>query len=451
MAMSDGLTVSWLDVKLGLRMLRKRPVMTGAALFALAVGIPASMVPGRVADAVTAPIPEDADHRIRSLRYWDQARSAPAAPTYFEVARWREGLTTFATVGAFRAGDYNLPSDGGRAAPVSGAEMTASAFETLGVVPLLGRALDRGDERPGGPDAVVVGHDLWQGRLGGDPGVIGTTLRVGGVPHTVVGVMPEGFLFPARQQLWLPLREELLVGPALGRELQVFGRLAAGVSAEEAHAEVTAFGSRLAAEFPATNARLAAEVVRFGTSELSLPRGGWAAMSDAILLRALALVLFTVACANVAMLLFAGTATRFRELAIRTSLGASRRRIIAQLFVEALVLALSAAGVGLLSISAVLARLRSDRRDGRGDPRRGRAQRVGRRGAASAEGDRLGRAGKHPQGRGRTFRHPFRWGHRRPDRRRRGDRGRGRGTGRGHRGPGEGHAARRRAGGHSRG
>jgi putative ABC transport system permease protein len=232
--------VSWLDVKLGLRMVRKHPVMTLASIFALSVGIPASMLPGHVAGVLEAPLPEDPRDRVRSIRYWNEATQQPASPTYFELTLWREELATFAALGAFRKADYNVSAEGGAGAPAPGAEVTASTFEILGAVPLHGRTLNPEDERPGSPDVVVVGHDLWRARLGGDPDVIGTTLRVAGVPRTVVGVMPEGFLFPARQQVWLPLSEELLTEPARGRALEVFGRLADRASHEEAASEAAA-------------------------------------------------------------------------------------------------------------------------------------------------------------------------------------------------------------------
>ncbi len=166
-------------------------MMTLAAVFALAAGIPLGLAPLHLADAFEAPIPEDSGDRIRGLQYSDLASSQRVAPTYFEYARWSDELTTFEAIGAARTGNHNLPSQGGGGAPVLGAEVTASTFQILRAVPLLGRPLNRGDEIEGAPDVVVVGYDLWRARLGGDPEVIGTTLRVGRVPRTIVGVMPE--------------------------------------------------------------------------------------------------------------------------------------------------------------------------------------------------------------------------------------------------------------------
>ncbi|MCB1036805.1 MAG: ABC transporter permease, partial [Acidobacteria bacterium] len=138
----------------------------------------------------------------------------------------------------------------------------------------MGRPLVAADEVVGAPEVVVLGHDLWLSRLGGDPEVLGRSLEIAGVPHTVVGVMPEGFLFPIRQQLWLPLREARPAEPGRGRGLHIFGRLAAGVSAEAAHWELTAVGSRLAEEHPETNAQLEPQAVPFSLSYLNLARGG---------------------------------------------------------------------------------------------------------------------------------------------------------------------------------
>lgn len=352
-----GSGVSWLDLKLGLRMVRKHPVMTLASVFALSVGIPASMLPGHMARVTETPLPEDPEHRIHSLRYWNEATQQPASPTYFELERWREELSSFEALGAFRVADFNVAIGAGGAAPAMAAEVTGSAFDILGAVPLHGRTLGAQDEVPGSPDVVVVGHDLWQARLGGDPDAVGTTLRVAGVPRTIVGVMPDDFLFPSRQQLWVPLTEELWVEPGEGRPLEVFGRLAGGLSAAEASQEVAASGRRIAEAFPGSNERLSVQVVPFGFSQLRLPEGGWRTMNDHRLLTTLAIILLAVACTNVAMLIFARTATRFRELAIRTSLGASRRRIVTQMFVESLVLALGAAGLGLLALQWLLLRI----------------------------------------------------------------------------------------------
>lgn len=356
----DELRFSWLDVKLGLRMLAKHPGLTVAAVFALAVGIPVGMAPMHLSNALTSPLPEDADNRIRAIRYWRADTATAAEPTYYDFDYWRQELATFDALGATRTGSYNAtPEGGGPGAPVLGAEVTASTFVLLGTPPLMGRWLVASDEAVGAPQVAVVGYDFWQSRLAGDPAVVGRTIEIARTPHTVVGVMPEGFRFPVLQQLWIPLREEIAAEPGRGLGLRVFGRLAQGASEEEAQAEVGAVGLRLAAEFPDARGRLRAEVVPFGLSAVGLPRGGLESLPGFYFFQLLALALLLVASANVALLVFARTATRFRELALRAALGASRTRLVSQLFVETLVLAVLAAAVGLAACDWILGHLRS--------------------------------------------------------------------------------------------
>jgi hypothetical protein len=118
---------------------------------------------------------------------------------------WKDELTTFEAIGAARSDPYNVISEDERAAPIRGSEITASGFEVLRVPPIMGRTLVPSDEVPGAPDVVVISHEVWQSRLAGDPDVVGSTIRIGAVPHEVVGVMPEGFMFPVRELMWLGL------------------------------------------------------------------------------------------------------------------------------------------------------------------------------------------------------------------------------------------------------
>ncbi len=343
--------MSWLDFKLGFRMLVKHPGLTCVSVFALAIGIPAGLAPTHVVNAVIeAPLPVDEGDRIRVLRYWNVATVRVAGTTSYDFMRWGEALTTFEVLGAWRSSAYNINSEDGFAAPVLGAEVTASTFDILRVRPLLGRTLVSADEVIGAPTVVIIGYDLWQSRLGSDPDVVGRTIQIGRVSHTVVGVMPEEFLFPTRHQLWLPLRERLADDPRRGLALTIFGRLSDGISPEEAQTELSTLGRRLAIEFPNTHERLHPEVVPFAYMFFGLPKGGFKAMPAFYLVRIFALLLLVVACSNVGMLIFARAATRSAEFAVRTALGGSRTRIISQVFTESLVLAVSAAGVGLLLI-----------------------------------------------------------------------------------------------------
>ena len=348
--MLDQIRFSWLDVKLALRMLVKHPLLSFAAVFALAIGIPVGIAPTHLAKAVEAPLPGDTQNRVRAIRLWNPATSAMDVTGYQAFAFWEPTLQSFTTMAAFRTSSYNVASEDGRAAAVPGAELSPAAFSILRAAPLLGRALNATDAEPAAPAVVVLGHDLWTSRFGSDPGIVGRNIRIGREMRTVVGVMPAGFRFPAHEQIWLPLPSESPGVIGALSPVRIIGRLADGISAEQAQAELSARGLPRFVNEPESRARLRPEVVPFGLLYLGLPRGGLDAQLEYRFVQLLSLVLLLVACGNVAMLVFARTATRFREMAIRTALGASRARIVSQIFVETLVLAVVAAGVGVLSI-----------------------------------------------------------------------------------------------------
>jgi predicted permease len=345
----DSIRFSWLDVTLALRLLVKHPLLSLAAVFALAVGIPVGIAPSHLAKAIEAPLPGDRENRVRAIRLWNPATSAVDVTGYQAFAFWKTNLQSFSTMAAFRTSSYNVASEDGRAASVAGAELSPAAFSILRAQPPLGRALAETDAERGAHPVVVLGHDLWKSRFGSDPLILGRSVRIGRETRSVVGVMPAGFRFPANEQLWLPLLSPSDGGLAAS-PVRIIGRLADGVSAEQAQAELAARGLPLFANEPESRTRLRPEVVPFGLLYLGLQRGGFDAQLEYRFVQLLSFVLLLVACGNVAMLVFARTATRFREMAIRTALGASRARIVSQIFVETLVLAVVAAGVGVAFI-----------------------------------------------------------------------------------------------------
>jgi putative ABC transport system permease protein len=229
-----------------------------------------------------------------------------------------------------------------RPEPVQVAEITASAFRVARVPPLFGRPLIDSDEQPGAPAVVVLGYTMWQSRFGGRQDVIGQTLQLGRAPMTIVGVMPEGFAFPLNHNCWIPLPlRPSGYAPLEGPAIRVFGRLAPAAQVPQALAEVTAATSSVAATSPATHQHLRPRVFAYGAEDLG---SSWI---DFAITHGPVLLILIVACANVGTLVYARTATREAEIATRHALGASRARIIGQLFVEALVLAAVAAVVGL--------------------------------------------------------------------------------------------------------
>lgn len=350
------LRFSWVDVKIGARMLRKHPMLNLAAIFALAVGIPVGLAPSHVARSLKAPLPGDAQDQVRAIRYWDPLASSVAPTWEAEFEFWGHNLRSFSELGAFRTSSYNVASADGRAAPVEGAQITPSVLGIVAARPLFGRAFDAKDFEAGAPDVVVLGHGLWASRFGSDPGILGHTIRVGSKPHLVIGVMPDGFAFPTKQALWLPLRVTSVNGVREKVQVQVLGKLANGVTAQGAQAELSSQRPPLLATAESTfeereRARLQPEVVPFGLLYLGLPAGGLASVPEYRFVQLLMFAILLVACGNVAMLVFAGTATRLQELSIRTALGASRVRLISQIFVETLLLAVIGAGIGLLVVS----------------------------------------------------------------------------------------------------
>jgi predicted permease len=356
----DARWLGWLngvpvDARLGIRMLLKYPGLTVVGGVGMAVAIAIGAVFDASLGAASSPIPLDGGDRIVALEVWDTRADNQEGRILHDYATWREGLRSVESLGAYVATSRNLIVPGGSPEPVRLAEMTASGFGIAGVPPLLGRPLVPGDEAAGAPPVVVLGHDVWRSRFGGDPGVVGRELRLGTTVHTVVGVMPEGFGFPLNQRLWVPLRlEPSDYAPREGPVIQAFGRLAPGVSIEEAQAELTAAGNRLAAVFPATHRHLRPRVVQYGPHLLDGMQG-W----QIALLRGVVTLLLVVIAVNVAVLVFARTATRAGEIAVRSALGASRKRIVTQFFAEALVLAAASAAIGLAVAAVSLRRLES--------------------------------------------------------------------------------------------
>jgi predicted permease len=294
----------------------------------------------------TLPLP-DGD-RVVGIRLFDRTTREVQPQATFDFTRWREQrLESIEDLGAFRITVRNFITSGRAGDPVAIAEITASAFRLARVAPLLGRPLVDADERPGAPAVVVIGHDVWQNRFGGSPNVVGRSVHLGEAAYTIVGVMPERFAFPVADGIWVPLQLGADLAPLQGPRIIMFGRLAAGVSQAEAQREMSALGLRAAADHPATHEHLLPQVVSYPRMLLPFDEL-FLAMTSA---QVFALLLVLLICGNVALLMFARTATRESEFALRNALGAGRGRIIIQLFAEALVLGLAAAAVGLVALS----------------------------------------------------------------------------------------------------
>ena len=354
----DALRVSSLDIKLGARMLARYPGLTlvGSVAMGVAIAIGAAVF-GVVALLKDPRIPLDEGHRIVGIQVWSSRWNNPERRILHDFAVWRRELGTVQDLGAFRTVIRNLVDRDGRAESVRAAAMSPAGFRVARVSPLLGRYLLDDDERAGAAPVAVLGHDLWRGRFGADSGIVGQQVLLGGVRHTVVGVMPERFAFPVNHQLWVPLRlDPLAFKPRQGPAMFVFGRLASNASLAEARAELLAVGARTSLQLPETHQYLQPRLLPFAQSwfELDSPetqlmfRAGQASVT----------LLLVIICVNIAILVYARTATRQGEIAVRSALGASRFRIVAQLFGEALVFASIGALIGLAIISIVASRVR---------------------------------------------------------------------------------------------
>jgi predicted permease len=224
------------------------------------------------------------------------------------------------------------------------------------VPPLLGRYFNDDDEREGAPPMVVIGYSVWQSRFAGQPDIIGRTLQLGATPHTVIGVMPEGFAFPINNRIWTPLRlnpSDYARGDA--PDIDVFGRLAATATLADAQTQLTTIGQRLAATFPESHQYVQPRILPYARAFIDSPELVWVFHLIQLMVSMLLVVIGT----NVAILVYARTATRMGEIAVRSALGASRARIVSQLFAEALVLSTAAALLGLAGARFALDQVQS--------------------------------------------------------------------------------------------
>ncbi len=338
-----GLAASWLDVKLGVRMLVKSPVLSLVGGLGMAVAIAFATGVFTFMTFYYSDVPVEDGDRIVALDY---LALSDDRSTLFDFQLWKEELELLEDLAAYRTVSRDLESPIMGSGPAKVAEMTASGFGTLRVPPLLGRPLLNSDEAEGAQPVVVLGHREWQTRFFADPDVIGREVRLDGITHIVVGVMPEGFRLPVNHGFWTALTTApRLVEPVRGPQVHVFGRLAFGVEAEAAEAEAASIGEWILSEYPHLYERRQVAVRPYIHTALGLEQvPAWVIWLSQLFA---GLILVAVA-VNVAVLFFARTALRRAEIAVRTALGASRRRIVTQLFVEALALSAAAAAFGLL-------------------------------------------------------------------------------------------------------
>ena len=326
------------DTLFAARALKCEPVSSAATILVLALALGLNLTTFRVMDTMLFdgfPLVRDNER----LLYVDERYPTPACcVSYADYEVWRAEARSFQDM-AFGVLELATVSENAVAArDLYVTATTANTLSLLGVAPALGRDFVAADEAPGAPPVLMVSHRYWTSRLGGRTDVIGRTVRVDGAPATIVGVLPQGFDFPQRTDVWKPLAQTAELRQVVGNGSYAFGRLADGASEATARAEVEAINARLAVERPATNRDVRPVVRSFLDSvagyngELiygSLWAGAWFVLA--------------IACANLANLSLARARGRAREISTRMALGAGRARVARQWLIESLLLAVAAA------------------------------------------------------------------------------------------------------------
>jgi predicted permease len=343
-----GLEAFMFDLKLGGRLLVKYPGLTIVGGLAMAFAIWVGLVIFQVVGQFTNPtLPLSQGARLMEIRVLDVSANDDEPQILHDFLEWRQSLQSLTDIGAWRNASRNLiVDDGDMAPPVAVAEMSASGFRVSDGEPLMGRVLVEADEQPAAPAVAVVGYEVWRTRFGSDPNVLGRSVQLGNEHVTVVGVMREGFEFPVSHDVWVPLETSALdQAPRSGPAITAFALLAPGETITSAQAELTTAGRRAAAASPETHQHLEPRVRPY-----AMLIGPDDELDDMMILYSVyffMVLLVILICSNVGLLLFARAASREADLLVRSALGASRGRIVTQMFAEALVLGGVAAVAGV--------------------------------------------------------------------------------------------------------
>ena len=333
------------DLRFGARALGKRPGSSALSIVAFALGIGLttttfSLVYGVFLRGLGVP---EAGRLLLVFENNPSENRNRMSVSQHDFFDWRETQESFEGLAYFSAGTVNLSGTEGPER-YDGAFVSANVFDLLRVRPIVGGTFRDGDDLTGVPMTVVLGHEVWETRYDSDPGVVGQVVKVNGEQATILGVMPKGFQFPEDQELWVVRRDQRAQNPTRGTgpSMRVFGRLKDGVTVEQAQLEFAMIAQRLAQEYPESNEGVGTVFVTFVENdtgpELKAVFGAMQVATIFVLL---------IACANVANLLLARAATRTKEAALRSALGASRLRVMMPVFSEAVMLSLAGAVLGI--------------------------------------------------------------------------------------------------------
>jgi len=339
------------DLRIGLRVLVKEKSFCALAIIVLALGIGGvttmfSVVNGIMLRGFSFP---NAD-RLMSINFID-----PSSTTFFgangqvssmDFEEFRPAQQSFELVAAYLNGStVNVTVDGTPRRYI-GAYITEDFLRALGVGPAMGRDFTAADNQPGAEKVAIIGHGIWQRDFGGSAQIVGKDVRINGAPATIIGVMPRGFVFPTNEELWVPLYSEFPVRPRAGpRNVNpaVLGALKTGVTVDQANAEFAVFAKRFAETYADTNKAFdTARVEPLIKTYTPLPLRGtlWTMLGFCV-------GVLLIACVNVMNMQFARATLRAKELAVRSSLGATRTRLVRQMLTESLLVAGIGAGLGI--------------------------------------------------------------------------------------------------------
>jgi predicted permease len=334
------------DLRFALRIFRRKPGFTLAVVLALGLGIGATSAMFSVVNGVLLrPLPFPRSDRLVNIWETNLKRNFPkfvvAPANYYD---WRKQNQVFSSIGAYQPNIFNLENGVGEPERYMGVICDRAFFDTLGVAPLMGRVFTEQEEAPGNDGVVVLSYGIWQQRFGGDPNVLQQSIQSNGRTRKIIGVMPPSFTFPPQANAMYspPNMDPAAKARRDLHRLRVIGRLKDSVDLERAQSSFSTLGTQLAAEYPFFNQDTGIVVIPMLEDVVGDLRSALR-----ILLGAVAFVLL-IACANAANLLLAKAAGRRREIAIRTSMGASRARVFRQVLTESLLLSLAGGVAGLL-------------------------------------------------------------------------------------------------------
>ncbi len=333
------------DLRYALRMIRQYPWFSAAIIGTLALGIGVNTTVFTLVNAVLfKPLPLPGGERIVMVPATLPAEGRPqVSVSYPDLRDFRQAGTAFEKLEAYTQRPVTVSENGNPPERFRGAQVTSGLFELLRIPPVKGRTLTAEDERAGAHPVIVLGHGVWKDRYGMDPNVIGRNVRANEKPAVIIGVMPEGLKFPSNEDLWMNIVPDEEWEKRENRAVMMVGRLKPGETRSSAQAQLAVVAHRLAQQFPESHKGYGISVRTFH----EMMNGGPIRAMFLLLMGAVGLVLL-IACANVANMLLGRALSRRREISIRVTMGAGRMRIVRQLLVESVLLAVLGGLIGLL-------------------------------------------------------------------------------------------------------